>query len=187
MIRLALAAAVLALAAPAHVAAHAPAHAAPRTAPAHVAPHTAPSHAAPSQAEGKPEAPVVTLTAHIVSGNGQVGNAFAECCHTKYVTEFPVPLVVTMQGAPRKGDPPRVYFHCETPHCDLASTEQPEEGKFVERTDPTTYKAQIIKGKASIKIAVEAEHPTGTYVVTASAHAYHHERIVRATFTLTSR
>ncbi len=159
----------------------------PSRAPVHAPSHAAPSHTAPSQAEGKPEEPVVTLRAHIVSGDGQAGNAFAECCRTKYVTEFPVPLVVTMEGAPRKGDAPRVYFHCETPHCDLASTEQPDEGKFVERTDPTTYKAQLVNGKASIKIAVEADRPTGTYVVTASAHAYHRERIVPATFTLTSR
>jgi hypothetical protein len=163
--RLALAAAVLALAAPAHVPAHAP-------------------HA---HAKGKPPAPSVTLTAHIVSGNRQIGTAYADCCKSQYVTEFPKPLVVRMEGRPVKGGPPRVYFRCETPHCALASTDQPDEGTFVERTDETTYKAQIVKGVASIRIATEAAQPTGTYVVTATAHAYHREHVVVARFTLTSR
>ena len=163
--RFALAAAVLALAATAHV----------------------PSHVPPAHGNGKAPQPPITLTAHIVSGNGQIGTAYADCCRAKYVTEFTDPLVVTMAGRPRKGGSPRVYFHCETPHCALASTEQPHNGDFVERTDPTTYKAQIVNGRASIRIAVEAAQPTGTYVVSAKAHAYNRERVVAATFTLTSR
>jgi hypothetical protein len=159
--RFALAAAVLALAATAHV------------------PH--------AHGKGKPPGPPVTLTAHIVSGNRQIGTAYADCCRSKYVTEFTDPLVVTMEGRPRKGGSPRVYFRCETPHCALASTEQPHNGDFVERTDPTTYKAQIVNGRASIRIAVEAAQPTGTYVISAKAHAYDRERVVAATFTLTSR
>jgi hypothetical protein len=163
--RLALAAAVLALVAPAH----------------------APVHPPPLHAKPKPATPAVTLTAHIVSGNGQVGRAYAECCKAQYVTEFPNPLVVRIEGRPVHGGPPRVYFRCETPHCALASTDQPDDGKFVERTNETTYKAQIVKGVASIRIATEAAQPAGTYVVTANAHAYHRERIVVARFTLTSR
>jgi hypothetical protein len=158
--RLALAAAALALAAPAH----------------------APPHRA-----AKPPEPAVTLRAHIVSGNGQVASAFAECCQAKYVTEFPDPLVVKVEGRPRKGGPPHVYFHCATPHCTLASTEQPHNGDYVDRTDPTTYKARIVNGVAAIRIAVEAGQPTGAYVVTARASAYYRERVVAATFTLTSR
>lgn len=159
--RLALAAAVVALAAAAHAPLHAPLH-----------------------AKAKPPRP--TLTAHIVSGNGQVGRAYAECCKAQYVTEFPNPLVVRIEGRPVDGGLPRVYFRCETPHCALASTDQPDEGKFVERTNPTTYKAQIVKGVASIRIATEAAQPAGTYVITANAHAYHREHIVVARFTLTS-
>jgi hypothetical protein len=159
MMRLVLAAAVLALAAPAHA-----------------------RHGA-----AKPPVPAVTLRAHVVSGNGQVAPAFSECCQAKYVTEFPDPLVVKVEGRPRQGGLPHVYFHCATPHCTLASTEQPHDGDYVDRTDPTTYKARIVGGVAAIRIAVEAAQPTGTYVVTARASAYHRERVVAATFTLTSR
>jgi hypothetical protein len=146
-----------------------------------------PAHVPPPHASGKPPEPAVTLTARIVSGNGQIGHAYADCCKAQYVTEFPKPLVVRMEGRPVKGGPPRVYFRCETPHCALASTDQPDDGKFVERTDATTYKAQIVKGVASIRIATEAAQPTGTYVITATAHAYRREHVVVARFTLISR
>jgi hypothetical protein len=162
MMKLALVAAVVALAG----AAHAP---------------------APTHTTGKAPGPRATLTARIISGNRQVGTAFAECCRAKYVTEFTDPLVATIDGPPRKGSSPWLYFHCETPHCALASTDQPHNGDFVLRTDPTTYKAQLVNGRASIRIAVEAAQPAGTYVVSAKAHAYHHERTVAAIFTLTSR
>ena len=164
--RLALAAAVFALAAT-----HVPTHA--------KAPHAKAPHAKP--------APAVTLRAVIAGGNAQSAQAYAEPAKSKYVTEFPRLLEVRVPGWPAEGDKQRVRFHCATPGCVLASTDQPNDGKYVDRIDPTTYDGHITKGKSFVKIAVEADAPIGTYTVTATPRAGKGERAVAASFTLTSR
>ena len=161
--RLALAAAVFAFAA----AAHAPPQKKPAT------------HAKP--------VPAVTLRAEIAGGNMQTAQAYAEPAKSKYVTEFPRLLEVRVPGWPSEGDKQRVRFHCVTPRCVLASTDQPTDGKYVDRVDPTTYDGHVTKGKAFVKIAVEADAPAGIYTVTATPRAGKGGRAVAATFTLTSR
>ncbi|HEY0384096.1 MAG TPA: hypothetical protein VGC72_18035 [Candidatus Elarobacter sp.] len=167
MMRLALAAVVLAFALQASLA-----HATPTARPA---PH----------AKAKPPAPVVMLRTEIVSGDRQTAHAFAEPAAPKYVTEFPAPLTVRIAGWPREGGSRRVHFTCAG--CSFTSTDQPNDGKDVdERYDstPNTYKVAITNGVAQLKVAVESDRPYGVYTVIVQPGV---KNSLPATFTLTSR
>jgi hypothetical protein len=171
MMRLALAAAVLAFAAAAHG-----------------SPQSSPKPA--KHAKVKPAASHVTLRAEIVAGNGQTAPAYAEPAKSKYITEFPQVLVVHVAGWPDDGGTRRVIFHCETKDCVFAKPEQPNEGKDIDDrpdSEPATYKVHIVKGRASLKIAIDADRPSATYVVTATPRATRGEHVIPARFTLTSR
>jgi len=164
MMRLALAAAVLWLTAAAH------ADASPH---AKAAPHVT-------------RAPDRVVRAVIDSGNTQTARAYAEPAKSKYVTEFPTVLKVRVPAWLRDGGARRVRFACVSDGCVLASTDQPNEGKFVDRVNPAAYDGHITNGTAFVKIAVEADRPGGAYIVRATPRTGQGERAVPATFTLTS-
>jgi hypothetical protein len=169
MMRLALAAAVLAFAAAAHGSPH---------------PNASPHAKASPRAK---RAPDHVVRAVIDSGNPQTAAAYAEPAKSKYVTEFPTLLKVRVPAWSRDGGARRVRFQCVSDGCVLASTDQPNDGKFVDRVNPAAYDGHITNGTAFVKIAVEADRPAGVYTVTATPRTGKGERAVPATFTLTSR
>jgi hypothetical protein len=166
MMRLALAALVLAFAVPVHAAPPATAHPAPH-------------------GKTKPPAPAATLRTEIVSGNDQTAPAYVDPTASKYVTEFPAPLVVTIAGWPREGGSRRVHFTCA--RCAFTAAEQPNDGKEVDEryeSAPNTYKVRVTNGVARLKVAVESDRPRGVYTVIVRPGA---PNSLPATFTLTSR
>ena len=167
--RLALAAAVLAFATAAHGSPH------PKASPhAKATPHAK-------------RAPDRVVRAVIDSGNAQTAWAYAEPAKSKYVTEFPKLLQVRIPAWPREDAERRVRFVCVTPGCTFAAADQPNDGKFVDHVHPSVYDAHLTKGTAFVKIAIDADRPTGVYTVTATPRTAEGERAVPATFTLTSR
>jgi hypothetical protein len=161
MMRLALAAAALALTAAAHTA---------------------------QQPKPRPAAQAVAVHARIISGNLQTARAFVSTAASTYVTEFPAPLVVAVDATPQEGEMRRVRFHCATKGCTLAPAEQPDRDlvHFV-KGDSSTKDVDIVDGRASIGIAIEAARPDATYTLTATPLVQPGERAVPASFRLTSR
>jgi hypothetical protein len=162
MMRLVLAAWVLALAA------------------THAAPHAKPSHG-----------PAAVVRAEIVSGNAQSAHGYVAPAAKLYLTEFPHMLVVRVAGpAPPKGEKRRVRFRCVTKGCVFAPIEQPEEDdRKVERVDPAAYDAAVHAkdGTAAIRVLLQANRPVGTYTVEATPVAGKGERAIPASFTLNTR
>lgn len=155
------------------------------------------AHAAP-HAKPQPAARAVTVHAQIVSGTPQTARAYVEPGAAKYLTDFPVLLVVAVDATPLEGEKRRVRFHCATKGCAFVAADQPNEGNDVHEVttnavgakrvvDTTTKDADVVKGRASIHIAVEADRPDVTYTVTATPIVQIGERAVPASFTLTSR
>jgi hypothetical protein len=133
--------------------------------------------------------PAKVVRAQIVSGTPQTARAYVSPSESKYVTEFPALLVVAVNVADRVGKKRRVRFHCETKNCALAAAEQLDNGREVHLLpdDVSTKDADIVKGRASIRIAVEADRPDATYTVTATPIVRKGERAVPVSFRLTSR
>jgi hypothetical protein len=165
MMRLALALAVLALAA-----AHAAPHATPR-----------PKHAGAG--------PLRLVRAVIVSGTGQTAHAYIAGAAKRYQAEYAAALVVRVP-APLPRDGKRyVRFTCITGGCTFAPTDQPENGKWVERVEgvENAYKVQIDRGAAALRVTTETPTATGTYTVRAEPVVYAGERAAPADFALTGR
>ena len=166
MKRLALAIAAIALLAASHAAPHKPAH-------------------APAQ----PRKPLRVVRAFVVSGTPQKARAYAAPGQAKYQTEFPDLLVVRVLGAPRQKQKRHVRFTCVTKGCGLGSADQPNKGEGIEHvtTDGDYYTVVVDRGKAAIRVTIEADVPVGTYTVRAVPDQGYGERTVPAFFTLTSR
>ena len=147
---------------------------------------TAAAQAAP-HAKPQPRAQAVIVRATIVSGNLQTAHAYVDTGATMYVTEFPAMLVVAVKAEALEGQKRRVRFHCATKGCTLAPAEQPNDGRGIDVVDPATKDADLVDGRATIGIAVEAQRPDATYVITATPLVQKGERAVPASFSLTSR
>ena len=165
MMRLALAVSVLALAA------------------AQAAPHATPH---PEQARA---GPVRLVRAVIVKGSGQTAHAYIAGAKKRYQAEFSGALVVRVP-APLPRDGKRyVRFTCITGGCTFAPTDQPENGKWIDRVEgvDNEYKVTIAKGIATLRLTTETPTATGTYTVRAEPVVYKGERAVPADFALTAR
>ena len=165
---------------------------------------TATAQAAP-HAKPQPASPALVARARIVSGNLQTARAFVSTAAAKYVTDFPAPLVVAVDARPLEGELRRVRFRCATKGCTLAPAEQGDNvdnvhavrtpartgdgktiaDKFV--VDPSAKDADVVDGRASLHVAIEAARPEATYTLTATPILQDFERAVPASFTLTSR
>ncbi|HYW53570.1 MAG TPA: hypothetical protein VE826_06350 [Dongiaceae bacterium] len=174
MMRLALAVSVLALAGAAH---------AVPTAKPHASAHAA--HAA------RPAKPLKSVRAVIVSGDGQAARAYAAPAAAAYQTEFPKPVVVTVDGPPVPKDHPRhVVFTCVTNGCIFAGAEQHEFNDYTNRakTDDkdvdNAYDARVNAGRAGAHLILQTHAPAGTYTIRALPVANAGERAVPAWFTL---
>ena len=133
-------------------------------------------------------AQVRTIEAVAVAGSLQTAHAYAAPAEAKYVTEFPQVLVVRVNGLSPGRHKHGVRVSCATKGCVLAPTEQPNEGKFLDRDpDQAAYDVDVIDGVAMIRIATEADTPQQTYTIVATPAAGRGERAVSARFSLTSR
>jgi hypothetical protein len=162
MMRVLLAASVLALAA---------AHAAP--------PHAKPHRASPARA----------LRAVIVSGNAQTAHAYIASGKKRYQTDFPNALVVRVTASPPPGGTRYVVFTCVTNGCTFAPADQPNGGTYVDRVADVdnAYKVKIHNGTAALRVTTEVPVATGTYTVRADPSVQKGERAVPASFQLTAR
>ena len=123
------------------------------------------------------------VRAEIVSGNGQNPLAYAAVSRSKYVADFPKSLVVRVSGPRPKEGERLVVFSCVTPGCAFISTDQPDEGKYIDRVG-TLYKVTVVKGRAALNVTLEGDSPAGDYVVKAEPSVHDGERAVPALFTL---
>jgi hypothetical protein len=155
---------------------------------AHPAPHASPPHASPRPQHARAGPPRI-VRAVIVSGNGQTAHAYIAGAVKRYDAEFANPLVVRVP-APLPRDGKRyVRFTCVTKGCTFAPTDQPENGKFVERVAnvENEYKVEIHRGAFALRVTTEMPTATGTRTVRATPVVYEGERAVTVTFELTSR
>jgi hypothetical protein len=170
MMRLALAAFMLAFAAAAH----------PTS-----APHDKPPP--PAHAARTPPRHVETLRADIVAGNDQAAPAYVATNASKYVADFRQFLTVRVTGDDVKRNHRRVRYSCETKGCTFVSADQPNNGRFVFPVEHApAYDVRVIRGKAVLHVSIEADQPVGTYTVRVTPNVGKGERAVAASFTLTT-
>jgi hypothetical protein len=122
----------------------------------------------------------------IVSGNTQTASAYVSPGSKDYVTEFPGLLVARMDGVP-PAVPRHVRYSCVTKGCTFAAADQPNEGKGINHAEDGSYGVGTVSGKSSLRVAIRAVVPAGTYTVRADPVLRKGERGVPATFTLTTR
>jgi hypothetical protein len=127
---------------------------------------------------------LAAVRAVIVSGDRQRQRAYAALSRPKYDAEFSKTLIVRVSGPqPETGDR-LVVFSCVTPGCTFVSTDQPDDGKDVERVG-TLYKVTVVKGRAALNVTLEGDSPASGYIVKAEPSVHDGERAIAATFTLT--
>jgi hypothetical protein len=128
---------------------------------------------------------LAAVRAEIVSGDRQKVRAYATLSRPTYAAGFPTTLIVRVSGPkPKEGDDRIVVFSCVTPGCTFVSTDQPDEGKYIERVG-TLYKVTVVKGRAALNVTLEGDSPASDYIVKALPSVHDGERAVAASFTLT--
>jgi hypothetical protein len=141
--------------------------------------------AAPHGAGKRPAMPAV-VRAGVVSGSGQQARAYVASNVSKYIAEFPKPLVARVSGPPPERGDRIIVFRCTTPGCTFVSAEQPNEGKYVDRVG-AVYKVTVVNGRATLRVSLAGDSPAARYTVTAQASPRGGERAVPASFTLVMR
>ncbi|HEY0613960.1 MAG TPA: hypothetical protein VGC96_04940 [Candidatus Elarobacter sp.] len=130
-----------------------------------------------------------------VSGDGQLVQAYAAPAAAAYITEFPRPLVVRVDGPAVPKDHPRhVVFTCVTKGCVFAGAEQHEDSDWVNRAKDAddkeignAYDVRVHDGRAAVYVALQASGPRGAYVVRALPVANRGERATPTWFRLRTR
>src|ERR1700736_5873314 len=138
MIRLALAAAVVAFTAGAHPAAY------------------------------HPHRPALTVVrAVIVGGTPQSAHAYVAPGEKKYYAEFPGTLLVRWSGPKVRDGWRKVRFTCVN-DCSFLATDQPDNGTKVDRVADVenAYEAKVVNGVAALRVTIEGD-VLGQYVVRA--------------------
>ncbi len=142
------------------------------------------AHPAP-HAVRKPARKLVAVRVEIVSGNRQNLKAYVSPSTSKYVVDFPKPLVVGVHAPqPKDGGDRIVIFTCVTPGCTFLSADQPDDGKHVDRIG-AVYKVKIIHSRGVLHVTLAGDNPTSDYVISAKPSPREGERAVGASFTLT--
>ncbi|MBV8581968.1 MAG: hypothetical protein JOZ86_15200 [Candidatus Eremiobacteraeota bacterium] len=132
-----------------------------------------------------PPIPVV-VRAVVVSGDNQQAHAYAAAGSKAYLTEFPQPLVVRVEGGSADHGTRLVRFRCTTPGCVFPPVDADAEPKSLERHGETLI-VTVEKGRAQIRAFVRAPHPAVTYTIVAEPVNDKSERPVAASFTIVSR
>ena len=132
-----------------------------------------------------PPVPVV-VRAVVVSGDKQQAHAYAAAGSKAYLTEFPQPLVVRIEGGSADHGARLVRFRCTTPGCVFPPVDADAEPKSLERHGQTLVVA-VENGRAQIRAFVRAQNPAVTYTIVAEPVNDNSERAVAATFTIVSR
>ena len=148
-------------------------------------------HASP-HAEHARTAPPRVVRAVVVSGDRQQARAYAAPAAATYQTEFPKPVVVSVDGpAVPKKHPRHVVFTCVTKDCVFAAVEQHELDDYTNRAKDdndkdvsNAYDARVNNGRAGAHLIVQARVPAGTYTIRALPVANRGERAVPTWFTL---
>ena len=141
-------------------------------------PHPARSH--------RPAAKLADVRVTVAAGNDQTAPAYAAISRSKYDTDFPTHLDVRVSGPPPRKGNRTILFTCVTPGCTFLSTDQPEEGKHVDRVGDV-YKVRVVRGHAVLHVTLESDTPVQNYVVSARPSVRPGERAIGTAFTLMAR